>query len=114
MAGHNIPLGSFLIDGIFSGWIPQSNEALRRAWRSVSLILVSQKRPAFHRHAQRTAFRRRDARQQSRSFDRWNQSLRRSANSNRLLLRLSAIISQYFTRAAFCLFCSPHGNDEMI
>ncbi len=30
-------------------------------------------------------------------------------------LRLSAIISQYlFTQAAFCLFCSPHGNDKVI
>ena len=35
-------------------------------------------------HAQRNAFRRRDARLQSRSFARWNQSLRRSPNSNRL------------------------------
>ena len=34
--------------------------------------------------AQRNAFRRRDVRQQSRSFARWNQSLRRSPNSNRL------------------------------
>jgi hypothetical protein len=22
------------------------------------------------------------------------------------------MISQYFTRAGFCLFCSPHGNDK--
>ena len=29
------------------------------------------------------------------------------------LLRLSAIVSQYFTRR-LCLFCSPHGNDEII
>jgi hypothetical protein len=36
---------------------------------------------AFHRRAQRTAFRYRDARQQSSSFARWNQSLRRSPNS---------------------------------
>ena len=38
---------------------------------------------AFHPHAQRNAFRRRDVRLQSRSFARWNQSLRRSPNSNR-------------------------------
>ena len=30
----------------------------------------------------------------------WNQSLRRSRNSNRLCLRLSAIISQYFNATA--------------
>ena len=51
---------------------------------------------AFHRHPQRNAFRRRDVRQQSRLFVRWNESLRRSPNSTRLLLRLSAMISQYF------------------
>jgi hypothetical protein len=49
------------------------------------LIQVQQMRSTFHPHAQRNAFRRRDARQQSRSFARWNQSLRRSPNSNRLL-----------------------------
>jgi hypothetical protein len=53
---------------------------------------------ASHPHAQRSAFRRRDARLQSRSFARWNQSLRHSPNSNQSLLRLSAMISQYFTR----------------
>jgi hypothetical protein len=37
-----------------------------------------------HPRAQQDAFRRRDARQQSRSFARWNQSLRRSPNFNRL------------------------------
>src|SRR4029453_13163636 len=51
---------------------------------------------AFHLHAQRNASRRRDVRLQSRSFARCNQSLRRSPNSNRLWLRLSAMISQYF------------------
>jgi len=40
--------------------------------------------PDSHRRAQRNAFRRCDAHLQSRSFDRWNQSLRRSSNSNRL------------------------------
>src|SRR5215472_10782368 len=29
-------------------------------------------------------------------------------------LRLSAMISHYFTPRAFCLFCSPQGNDKMI
>jgi hypothetical protein len=24
------------------------------------------------------------------------------------------MISQYFTRHAFCLFCSPHGNEKVI
>ena len=51
----------------------------------------------FIRMRQRTACRCRGVRLQSRSFARWDQSLRRSPNSNRALLRLSAIISQYFT-----------------
>jgi hypothetical protein len=38
----------------------------------------------FHPRAQRNAFRRREARPQSRSFARWNESLRRSPNSNRV------------------------------
>jgi hypothetical protein len=42
----------------------------------------------------------RDARQQSRSFARWNQALRRSPNSNPRFLRLSAMISQYFVMLA--------------
>jgi hypothetical protein len=37
----------------------------------------------------------------SRSFARWNQSLRRSPNSKPALLRWSAIISQYFTRSGW-------------
>jgi hypothetical protein len=39
---------------------------------------VPQTPSAFHPHAQRNAFRRPDARPQSRSFDCWNQSLRHS------------------------------------
>jgi hypothetical protein len=46
-------------------------------------IPVPQKQSAFHPHAQRNASRRRDVRQQSRSFVRWNQSLRRSPNSQK-------------------------------
>jgi len=29
------------------------------------------------------------------------------------LLRLSAMISQYFTRGGFCLICSPRTNDKI-
>ena len=47
-------------------------------------IRVRGKPSAFHPHAQRNAFRHRSVRPQSRSFARWNQSLRRSPNSNRL------------------------------
>jgi hypothetical protein len=43
-----------------------------------------QTQSAFHPHAQRNAFRRRDVRPQSKSFARRDQSLRRSPNSNRL------------------------------
>jgi hypothetical protein len=49
-----------------------------------SLIQVPETLSVFRPPAQRNAFRRRDARQQSRSFARWNQSLRRSPNSKRL------------------------------
>src|SRR4029077_2068591 len=51
---------------------------------TASAIRAPQTRPAFHPHEQRNAFRCRDVRQQSRSFARWNQSLRCSPNSNRL------------------------------
>jgi hypothetical protein len=47
-------------------------------------LQVQQTRSAFHPHAQRNSFRRRDARLQSGFFARW------------LLLRLSAMISQNF------------------
>ena len=46
--------------------------------------LQFQRRGQLFIRAQRNAFRRRDASQQSRSFARQNQSLRRSPNSNRL------------------------------
>jgi hypothetical protein len=38
----------------------------------------------FHPHAQQTAFRRRDVRQQQKLFARWNPLLQHSPNSNRL------------------------------
>jgi hypothetical protein len=62
-------------------------------------IRVPQNPLAFHPLAQRNAFRRRDVRRQRRLFVRENPRLRRSPKSNRLLLRLSAMISLYFTRA---------------
>jgi hypothetical protein len=46
-------------------------------------IQVPQRQSAFPPRAQRNVFRRRDVRRQSRSFARWNQSLRRSPNSSR-------------------------------
>jgi hypothetical protein len=49
----------------------------------------------FHPRAQRNASRRRDARQQSRSFARWNESLRHSPKLQPDALSLSAISSKY-------------------
>jgi hypothetical protein len=46
--------------------------------------LVPEKQLIFIRVHNENAFRRRDVRLQSRLFARWNQSLRRSPNSNRL------------------------------
>ena len=63
--------------------IPSIVNTIRRERKSP--IRVPETQSAFHPHAQRNAFRRRDVRLQSRSFARWNQSLRRSPNSNRLL-----------------------------
>ena len=60
--------------------------ALARAQQRIRLNEVPQ------RHA-RNGFRR-DVRQQSRSFARWNQSLKNSPQLQPALLRLSAIISQ--------------------
>ena len=45
---------------------------------------IPETQSAFHPLAQRTVFRRRDVRQQSTSFARWNQSLRHRPNSTRL------------------------------
>ena len=47
-----------------------------------SPIQVPEKQSAFPPRAQRSAFRCRGGRQQSRSFARWNQSLNYSPNSN--------------------------------
>src|SRR5437867_13119813 len=47
-------------------------------------IRVPQTQSAFHPHAQRNAFRRRDPRPPSRFFARQNRRLRRSANSSQL------------------------------
>jgi hypothetical protein len=49
-----------------------------------SPIQVPETQSAFHLRAQRNASHCRGARLQSRSFARWNQSLRHSFNSNRL------------------------------
>jgi hypothetical protein len=49
-----------------------------------SPIAVRETQSTFHPRAQQDAFRCRDVRLQSRSFARWNQSLRHSPNSNRL------------------------------
>jgi hypothetical protein len=50
----------------------------------LKLFQVQEKRSTFHPLAQRNAFRRRGARQQSKLFARSNPRLRRSPNSNRL------------------------------
>jgi hypothetical protein len=62
----------------------QVSDFAKKAVVDGSLIRVRQTQSAFHPHAQRTAFRRRDVHQQSRSFARLNQSLRYSPNSTRL------------------------------
>src|SRR4030095_15381742 len=49
-----------------------------------SEIQAPQTQSAFHRRAQRNAFRRRNARQQRRSYARWNPPLKASPNSIRL------------------------------
>jgi hypothetical protein len=63
-----------------------------------SLIRVQEKQSAFHPRAQQNAFRRRDARPQSRLFAPQNPRLTRSPQLQPALLRLSALISQYFMR----------------
>ena len=64
-----------------------------------SLIAVPETPSVFHRRAQRNAFRRRDARLQSRLFAPGNQRLTR-------FLRLSAMISHYFKIAPKFSDCS--------
>jgi hypothetical protein len=66
-------------------------------------LRVLETQSTFHPHAQRNAFRPRDARLQSRSFARWKQSLKHSPNSNRLLPRFSAMIS--YSRSHHAVIC---------
>jgi endonuclease/exonuclease/phosphatase family metal-dependent hydrolase len=67
----------------FSRDLRDSTFALDRRGNRVQHFPIRETRSASHPRAQRNAFRRRDARPQSRSFARWNQSLRHSPNSNR-------------------------------
>jgi hypothetical protein len=60
-----------------------------------SPIPIPETRSAFHRLAQRNAFRRRDARLQSRSFASENPRPETQPQLQPALLRLSAMISQY-------------------
>jgi hypothetical protein len=62
---------------------------------------------------QRNACRCRDVRQQQRLSALHDLELR-PPKLQPALLRLSAMISQYFMRPAFSLFCTPQGNDKMI
>jgi hypothetical protein len=75
---------------------------------------VRQTRSTSHPHEQRNAFRRRDARQQSRSFARLESMAETQPKLHPALLRLSAMTSQNFTLIELYLFYSPHSNDEMI
>jgi hypothetical protein len=63
-----------------------------------SQIAVPQKRLIFHPHAQRNAFRPRDARRQSRSFGALESIAETQPQLQPALLRLSAMISQYVRR----------------
>jgi hypothetical protein len=82
---------SFLTSGVTSFAAQFAWSVLKKSRRLVKPILQcrivdfnSIKAVNFHPPAQRNAFRRRDAHQQSRSFACWNQSLTRSPNSSRL------------------------------
>jgi hypothetical protein len=58
----------------------------------------------FHPHAQRIAYRRRDARQQSRSFGPWNLIAETQPQLHSALLRLSADNFPGTPRAAVCVY----------
>jgi hypothetical protein len=60
-----------------------------------SQIPIPKTQSAFHPHAQRTASRRRGARQQSRSFARWNQRLRHSPNPTGVAEIVSDLDEEY-------------------
>jgi hypothetical protein len=68
-----------------------------------SPLPVPQKPSTFHPRAQRNASCHRNARQQSRSFARWYQSLRRSSQLQPALLRLSAMILPVLHAGGFCV-----------
>jgi hypothetical protein len=79
-----------------------------------SPLQVQETQSVSPRYERQTSFRCPDARRRRRLFVRENPTLTRSSTPP-ALLRLSAMISQYFTRAELCLFCSPHDNakDDM-
>jgi hypothetical protein len=68
-------------DAEFGENLANVSKQIRR--KRESQIRVPETPPTIHPHAQRNAFRRRDAHQQSRLFVRWNQSLRHNPSSNR-------------------------------
>jgi hypothetical protein len=63
-----------------------------------SPLRVPEKRSAFHQRVQRTAFRRRDVRRRQTLFALHGSRLRHNPQDQPALLRLSAIIFQYYTR----------------
>jgi len=80
--------------------LPTFVTLVQARWKSP--LQVQEKQSTFLRHAQRNAFRRRDARQQSRSIAETQPQLQPA------LLRFSAMISQLRFTPQFCLFCSSH------
>src|SRR5439155_22824585 len=84
-----------------------------RASFTESSSRVRQMPSTFHPHAQRNADLRRDACQETKIVRPLESATETQPHVQPALLRLSAIVSQYFTRR-LCLFCSPHGNDEII
>jgi hypothetical protein len=78
--------GDFVLFHVsFHSFNRNSNPSQMPRRQAASRRFMFQKTPsAFDPRAERNAFRRRGARLQTRSFDHWNQSLRRSPSSSRL------------------------------
>src|SRR5260370_585628 len=91
LAGESPPPDSDLFD---DGRVLKKSRLLVKQTRPKrrSQIRVPEKPSAFHPHAQRTAFRRRDAHQQSRSFAPRNPRLRRSPQLQAALPRVSVAL----------------------
>ena len=75
------------------------------------LIRVPETPSTFHQLTQRTAFRHRDVRQQSRSFARWNRRPKRSPNVGKLYSHSDAAVIRVYDESGNVIETHEHTGD---